>query len=486
MKNIYRKILLRLLYIGIIYFQIGCNKLVDVPPQTTSINTANVYTSDGSAIAGVTGILSAMSSTFTNGQVTAPPGISFFLGMSADELTLFDGEANQAVSEYYKNDLDATTTGPVNFWSTIYPIIYQCNDAIQGVSASNSLTPAVKQQLIGEAEFCRSFCFFYLVNLYGNCALTVSTDWQVNAALPRSPITDVWHQIVSDLTDAQNRLSVSFVDATLLNNTADRIRPTTWSASAFLARAYLYTANWDSAISASTRVINNSSLFGIDSLNTAFLANSQESVWQWPRILPGGGLNTEDAMVFILPASGPGTNFPLYLNNNLLAAFEPGDQRRVNWIDSIILTGSLTTYYYPYKYKNNSIDPTVSATEYTTVFRLAEQYLIRAEAEVQLNDLTGAAADLNIIRNRAGLPNTTASSQSDLLTAVLHERQVELFTEFGHRWLDLKRVGKIDSVMSVVTPQKSGGSAWQSYQQLYPIPVIELQKTPQMNQNPGY
>jgi starch-binding outer membrane protein, SusD/RagB family len=85
------------------------------------------------------------------------------------------------------------------------------------------------------------------------------------------------------------------------------------------------------------------------------------------------------------------------------------------------------------------------------------------------------------------LPDTTASDQASLLTAILNERRHELFGEWGNRWFDLKRTKNIDAVMSVVTTQKSNGTtAWHSYQQLYPIPVSELQLAPNVNQNDGY
>jgi len=98
--------------------------------------------------------------------------------------------------------------------------------------------------------------------------------------------------------------------------------------------------------------------------------------------------------------------------------------------------------------------------------------------------LLDAQADLNAIRTRAGLPNTIASTQPALLTAIQHERQVELFTEWGHRWLDLKRTGNIDAVMTIICSQK--GSSWSSYQQLYPLPLVDIQMDPNLVQNIGY
>jgi hypothetical protein len=89
-----------------------------------------------------------------------------------------------------------------------------------------------------------------------------------------------------------------------------------------------------------------------------------------------------------------------------------------------------------------------------------------------------------MIRNRAGLSNTSSSTQASLLAAIQKERRFELFTEYGHRWFDLKRWGSIDSVMQYVTPQKGG--AWKTTAQLFPIPFTEIQSDPKLTQNAGY
>ncbi len=67
------------------------------------------------------------------------------------------------------------------------------------------------------------------------------------------------------------------------------------------------------------------------------------------------------------------------------------------------------------------------------------------------------------------------------MAAILHERQVELFTELGHRWLDLKRTGMADTVLAPLKPQ------WNTNAQLYPIPASDLLIDPNLRpQNPGY
>ncbi|HEY4197911.1 MAG TPA: RagB/SusD family nutrient uptake outer membrane protein, partial [Mucilaginibacter sp.] len=136
------------------------------------------------------------------------------------------------------------------------------------------------------------------------------------------------------------------------------------------------------------------------------------------------------------------------------------------------------------KYKVTTYASSQDVTEYVMVLRLGEQYLIRSEARAQQGNFTGAQADLDTIRQRAGLASTTASDKAGLLAAILHERQVELFTEWGHRWLDLKRTATINATMDTVCRQKGG--TWDSHWQLYPVSAYEIKTDPNLSQTPGY
>ena len=112
---------------------------------------------------------------------------------------------------------------------------------------------------------------------------------------------------------------------------------------------------------------------------------------------------------------------------------------------------------------------------------MAEQYLIRSEARARKNNLSGALADLNTIRNRSGLLNSTAIDQASLLLSIEHERRIEFMSEWGNRWYDLKRTNRIDAVLGLLKP-----ATWQSTDKLWPIPVAELNANPALMQNPGY
>jgi hypothetical protein len=115
------------------------------------------------------------------------------------------------------------------------------------------------------------------------------------------------------------------------------------------------------------------------------------------------------------------------------------------------------------------------------VLRLAEQYLIRAEARAQQNNLAGAKDDVDAVRLRAGLPVLPDNlNRDEMLLAIEQERRIELFSEWGHRWFDLKRTGR---ALAVLSPLKAGITATDL---LYPIPLDALKTNPNLVQNPGY
>jgi hypothetical protein len=253
-----------------------------------------------------------------------------------------------------------------------------------------------------------------------------------------------------------------------------------YTAIALQAKVNLYRGNWQGAYNEADSVIRLGG-YGLvqTGLTKVFLNGSTEAIWQ----IPGAqafGSGVPDAVAFI-PASA--NSFPNYLITPfLLSAFEPGDQRLANWTGSKVrvVSGVSQTQYYPYKYKNRL--STVSPAEDQMVFRLAEMYLIRAEAAAHLGNLNQALADVNTIRLRAGLLASTANatSQTAVLAAVMKERQTELFCEWANRWYDLKRTGAAAAVLGTEKTGYTPNAA------LYPVPQPQIQLNNLLKQNPGY
>jgi starch-binding outer membrane protein, SusD/RagB family len=462
----------------------GCKKMLELEAPYTTINSANAFASDATATAVLTGIYMNMSNaSFTGGGAFGGGGgitsLSLFPAMSADELTLF-ATSNSTYLNYYRNTLTSLNIGATDFWSILYKIVFTANTALKGLDESNTLSPAVKKQLLGEAKFVRAFAYLYLVKLYGDVPLALTIDPELNRLLSRSPKAQVYDQIIGDLKDAQNLLNSQYAKGDIITSTVtERIRPNKWAAAALLARTYLYKSDFSSAEAEATAVINNTTLYDTVSLTRTFLKDSKEAIWQ---LQPGlsNPSNTQDARLFVLPAGAPNNSYPVYLSNQIVSSFEAGDNRKTEWTGNIVTSG--TTYYYPYKYRNPGTAAAV--TEYLIVLRLAEQYLIRAEARAQQNNISGAQSDLNVIRKRARLGNTAATDKASLLSAIMQERKVELFAEWGHRWFDLKRTGTIDAVMNTVAPLK--GTTWNTNSQLYPLPLGDIDRGVNLVQNPGY
>jgi tetratricopeptide (TPR) repeat protein len=394
-------------------------------------------------------------------------GMTVFGGLSADELH----NANSATyDEFFDNSLDPGSTAIANnIWRPAYNYIYQANALVSSIDKSTGLSPTTVKQVKGEALFIRAFCYFYLVNLFGDVPLVLGTDYKVNTAMPRLESTLVYQQIVKDLLEAQQLLTPIYPA-----NNKGRVNQSV--VTALLARVYLYTGRYSDAANNATTVLNNTSFSLTNSLDSVFLANSKEALWQ---LIPvPATANTAEGTAFI-PANNVVPNYEL--TSGLTGSFAASDKRRTSWMRSTTVSSNI--FIYPYKYKVRTAT-NVPVTEYYMMMRLAEQYLIRAEAYGQQGNLPSAIADVDKLRQRAGIPliatiNPTISQQA-LIDTISVERRRELYAEWGHRWFDLKRTGKADVVLGSIKQD------WQTTDALYPIPHAQILANPNLKQNPGY
>lgn len=435
----------------------SCKKFVEVPSPTNQLDINRVFTDDKTATAAVIGMYSDME---FNSSISAY--LTLLPALSADEL--ISTTSDKGYLDFASNTYMPDNPYAAAIWA-IYSYVYQANSCIHGIQNSRGLSPGTKNQLLGEALFSRSFCYFYLVNLFGDVPLVTLTDYRINDTVSRTAAPKVYQQIISDLLYAQTLLSSDYP-------TGERVRPNLWTVTSLLSRAYLYTNKWAEAESQATAVIN-SGIYALSSLDGVFINSSMETIWQLMPVNPYS--NTQEAALFI---PGSTTQIPIYpLTNDLVDAFEPGDNRITIWTGNTDIGGEV--YYYPYKYKISGGSP---ASEYHIVFRLAEQYLIRAEARIQQGKIAGAVADLNMIRARAGLDPLSTSMTPDQATAALQqERRIELFAEFGHRWLDLRRTNKVDPVIGALKP-----ATWRLDAALWPVPQVQRSANPFLTQNKGY
>lgn len=459
-STIYRRNYLLLVLIGLFG---SCDSFVAVDLPSSQLSGEAIFTDASTASAALMDVYSKMrKSVLVTG---ASNGISNLLGHSGDELTYYSSGTLPEL-DFNQNGLVATNTTIMSTWSGTYNLIYAVNAVIEGVSNSTTMSAENKEKLLGEALFVRAYLHFYLVNLFGEIPYVKSTNYQFNTTISKSSVSDVYGLLTTDLQQAVTLMPEAYP-------TAERVRPNRSVAYALLARVKLYSENWSEALLYSDKVIATTSLYTwVPNLNQLFLKGSTGTLWQL--MAPVVGANTLDAQTFIF-SSGPPPNRAL--SSSFISSFEAGDLRRTSWIGTVTTGGK--SWYYPFKYKLNNA--AASSTEYSILFRLEEQYLIRAEANAQLGNLEKCKLDLNKIRNRAGLANTIALNKEELSTAILKERRVELFSELGHRWFDLKRTGLSNTVLSVVKP------GWQFTDVLWPYPEAELLLNPNLlPQNTGY
>jgi starch-binding outer membrane protein, SusD/RagB family len=458
----------------VVLLAFGCEKFVEVPPPVTQVSGNLIYESDASAIAGVFGIYRSMANSSAGGGSN---GLSAVLGLSADEFQLFP-TTNILYNEAYSNSLQSNSNTS-RIWSSLFNTIYQCNYAIEKLEKSVGVTSDLKQHLVGEVKFIRALCYFYSVNIFGSTPISLTSDWKINSTLERSSPDVLYEQVVSDLLAARDMLSIDFLSAAG-SPTTERLRATKAAADALLARVYLYQRAWDKAEAQATLLIDDPRFF-LDGIENVFSKFSSEAIWQ---LQPADVSSaTPDGRLFLgrIQLTGrPSSSNPILMSPALVNDFDSADLRRSNWIGSLSVGNSI--FYYPYKYKLGlSTDP---PDEYIMVLRLAEQYLIRSEARAQQDNLQGALSDLNFVRSRANVPAINMTSKQEILQAILKERRLELFSEYGHRWLDLKRSASIDTIMVNAAVEKGG--IWNATDALYPIPASDILANPNMTQNDGY
>jgi hypothetical protein len=306
---------------------------------------------------------------------------------------------------------------------------------------------------LSELHFIRALNHFNLLNYFGDVPLkTEPTIGTGDLDIARAEKDVVYQQIIDDLTFAEANLSPSSV----------KVRASKYAATALLARVYLYKGDYSLAVAKATDVIDNGG-YGMIDFAEIFADGSSESIFE----IDFTDLNRNRIAEYNFPKSLNGRR-EVAPSQELVDAYEAGDAR---YASSIAFDGTLP---YPIKYDDLAI-----GADNVIVLRLAEMFLIRAEATGRLGgDITAIQDDINIIRDRAGLLPTEADTHTELLAAIENERRIEFAFE-GHRWFDLVRTQRATEVLTNVRSLN---------QTVFPIPLTEIQTNtnPGMRQNDGY
>lgn len=442
----------------------GCEKFTEVGFPKNQITRSLVFKDDQLAKSAMAGIYRSLDeSGFLSGSSS---GAQVVLGAYIDELQSYAAATSDA-SIFYQLSHLPTSSKITSMWTSTYAQLYNINSVIEGVQNSTGLSSAVVDQLKGEALFLRAILHLYLVQTYNSVPYVTSTDYEKNQSIGKSSMPEVYALCLQDLEEA-----LALLPQTMAKGS--RIYPTKMAAYALLARIAYYQSNWDKALAYTNEVINNTQYQMETDLDKVFLKDSSSSIWQ---LLPYSSVyNPYQGNVFILRVAPPTT---IALRDDFVSNFETGDKRAISWVGQI-KNSQNQTFYYPFKYKQHST--TAASLEHSVILRVEELYLIRAEAYIKKTQYNLAITDLNAVRSRANLPLIQSSTDPEyLLNVLIKERKAELFTEFGHRFYDLRHYKQLDAVMSVKKP------GWKSHYSHLPLPESEILLNVNLNpQNNGY
>jgi len=380
--------------------------------------------------------------------------------MTADNL-IHNGTFTQ-YREISSKDMSASNGSATSLWGVIYSMSYVVSFIYEELPKID-IPEADYDEITAAASFLRAYAYFVGAYTYGGIPIVTTTNVEENRAIPRATLEETLDFIESELLYALDKLpEESF-------NTGEA---TNGAVKALLARYYLYRGNWSQAEDYATDVIE-----GNGTKRYTLEENFTDAI---------SDFSTESILEIVYSANdNPGTSTNFSINNLFVGRREiipsiemvlalqndGGDRNVVIEFDGTNARGA----------DNGWTIVRYGPFDNIQIFRLAEMYLIRAEARAQQDNINGASSDINVLRQRADVPLIQGTSKNQMLLAVENERRLELCFE-GHRWYDLVRTGRALAVMEEFT------SNWTEKDELWPIPLREINNNPSLSdaQNPGY
>jgi len=435
----------------------SCKKFLEVTPQD-AISDDLTIVDKASAQTALRGVYRALSADGYYGS--SFPSIGYLQG---DNIQWTGSQS--IVQQFIDHKVKADNATVAAIWSAIYATINRANFIITKLPplVDATLTDTDRNQFTGEAYFIRALSYFDLARTWGGVqvVLTPTLSSSDKTGIKRSTTAETYAQVLADLTKAE-----SLLVAPTAQNPVRANKETAW---ALLARYYLYQKNWAQAENYASKVIANTINYQLlkpysNFFNPSSAVATRESVFE---LSYSSTYTNGHRGQWQPPANGgtrqiaPNDAFVALVNNPLI-----GGNRNV-----LVAKTSAGLWYGNLYYRSPATDPAY-------IIRIAELYLIRAEARAQLENLsaaTGALADLNIIRDRAGLAASTAITKGEILLAIENENRIEFALE-PHRWFDLVRTGRAAAVLGLTDLTKY----------VLPVPATELLADNSLEQNAGY
>jgi hypothetical protein len=406
------------------------------------------------------------------------------------------------INEYDHFTIDPSEGQLDGFWGGQYQNINFCNQVLDNVDTMSTVDPTLKARYLGEAKFLRALSYFRLERAFGNIPLILHVPLTAAEQNPgQSTPAQVWAAIEQDLTDAATVLPASY-------GPSDVGRATKGAALALHAKVAIYQKKWTDALNYTNQVISS----GVYSLFPDYYQmfryaneNCSESIFEIQcDYVPGNDdINSSQYSQVqgdrdVSPSVGWGFNVP---TQDLVNEFETGDPRLTGTVmiqgtttpsgDAVPMAsaGAPTMYnmksYVPFAVA--ALSPNQGCAQNVRVIRYADVLLMNAEANNELGTSAAALTSLEMVRARArststnpatDLPAVTTTDQSQLRTAIYHERRVELAME-NDRYFDVIRQGRGTAVF--------GPLGWTTKNAYWPIPQNEIDISGgKLVQNTGY
>ncbi|TGE23580.1 RagB/SusD family nutrient uptake outer membrane protein [Hymenobacter metallicola] len=466
----------------------SCDVLDKEPLPTVSPNT--FFKTADDAEAAITAAYDALQGTGLWSQDLIVAG-----EMPSDNCTSANGDVNAMENLTWT----PSTSQVTNIWRDSYIGINRANAVIKYIPTI-SMSAQRRDEILGEAHFLRGLNYFNLVKLYGGVPLRLEpteTGAPEVVALPRASVEAVYAQVIADLTFAAEKAPA-----------AKNFRASQAAANAILARVQLTQRQWGPAMAAATKVLNNRSYSLNSSFKSLFPANNTgESIFE---IQNSGTTDGNNILPDLLLPNPPATySFPKFniptaelvnlgladKNDKRWAAIGPvpGGVDHASYVDGGPGSGNDNG---PFVYKWPGNPNAFNSPDNTYVIRLAEVYLIYAEAaNEQGNPATDVLAKLNEVRRRAGLADfpATGATKESLRAEIDKQRRLELAFE-GERWYDLLRYARHEladpsakhakTALDIIAEKRQGNRDVNYL--LFPIPQNERNNNAQLSQNPGY
>lgn len=405
-----------------------------------------------------------------------------------------DGFFLQEVEDF---EHTASNVAPSSVWAGYYDGVFRANLAIERIPDVPVMDEQLRARLLGEARTLRAYFYFNLVRWFGDVPL-IMEPFPADFIIPRTDREAVYTQIVADLEAGAAVLPVKSGYPA-----ADLGRVTKGTAEALLAKVQLTRGNYQEALDKALSVIDGGEYSLAPSYTSIFTQageNGPGSIFEVQtaayEIGGGGSQYNEVQGVRGTPNLGWGFNHP---SDNLIAAFETGDPRReatILYVGEVLPDGSALVLG-----DDNIVGERFNQKAFVVdhpggngngpgnirIYRYADLLLIAAEALNELGRGGDALVYLNRVRARARgnrtniLPDVATTNQTELRTAILRERRVELALE-QHRWFDLVRTGRAAPLM-----QALGKAFVEGKHELFPVPQGEIDLSEgALTQNPGY